>query len=169
MTDLSAPTFSKGDALLFFMFGVVMPSFDIFSDIHLSVKLFNRSCDEHEHKYWNCDNDQWILRDIRIQNTFGWWIILIPVLINLIFTIPQFLRLEKSLKQRLLTLPLLCCLLWPQYRSLRVLWFAFVRKDTDKCLKEKLDLEHNVRTLGKNSRTTTRKSLYLNTHYCLRF
>ena len=104
MTDLSAPTFSKGDALLTLMFGVVMPSFDIFSDIHLSVKLFNRSCDEHEHKYWNCDNDQWILRDIRIQNTFGWWIILIPVLINLIFTIPQFLRLEKSLKQRLLTL-----------------------------------------------------------------
>ena len=149
MTDLSAPTFSKGDAMLTFVFGVVLPSFDIFSDIYLSVKLFNRSCDEHEDKYWNCDNDSWIARDIGIQNTFGWWIILIPVLINLIFTIPQFLRLEKTWKQRLLTFPFLICLLWPQYRSMRVLWFELVKKDTDKCLKEKLDLEHNVSPLGK--------------------
>ena len=45
MTALSAPTYSHLDALVTFMTGFVLPSGDIYSDIGLSVKLLNNSCD----------------------------------------------------------------------------------------------------------------------------
>ena len=148
MTAFSAPTYSHLDALVTFMTGFVLPSGDIYSDIGLSVKLLNKSCDEYDNYRWNCNNDADRLRTVEIQNLFG-WIIWIPIIINLVFTIPHFLRVEKTWKQRLLTFPLLICQCWPQYRSLRVIWFAYVPKNFAKCLAEKLDLEQNVSNLGK--------------------
>ena len=130
MTALSATTFTHIDALVTFATGVMMPSGDVYSDIALSVKLLNQ-------------------RGYRIQNLFG-WIIWIPIIINLLFTIPHFLRVEKTWKQRLLTFPFLICQCWPQYRSMRVIWFAYVPKNIAKCLAEKLDLEQSVSNLGKN-------------------
>ena len=124
-------TFTHFDALVTFATSVVLPSADIYSDIALSVKLLN--------------NDSYYRR---IQNLFG-WIIWIPIIVNLLFTIPHFLRVEKTWTQRLLTLPFLICQCWPQYRSLRVLYFAYVPKNIAKCLAEKLDLEESVSNLGK--------------------
>ena len=126
-----ADTFKIKDALVTFGFGVVVPSADVYTDIALSVKLLT-------------NDDTW---KGEIQKIFG-WIIWIPIIINLLFTIPHFLRVEKTWKQRLLTFPLLICQCWPQYRSLRVIWFAYVPKNFAKCLAEKLDLEQNVSNLG---------------------
>ena len=159
MTALSAPTYSHLDALVTFMTGFVLPSGDIYSDIALSVKLLNNSCDEYEPvKSYNRSTGTWYLKDpcnhtwtvtqVEIKNLFG-WIIWIPIIFNFLFTIPHFLRVEKTWKQRLLTFPLLICQCWPQYRSLRVIWFAYVPKNFAKCLAEKLDLEQNVSNLGK--------------------
>merc|ERR1711860_330072 len=41
----------------------------------------------------------------------------------------------------------LLCQCWPQYRSFRVLWFAYGPKNIAKCLAEKLDLEQNLANL----------------------
>ena len=131
MTALSVPTFSHFDALVTFATGVGLPSVDVYSDIGLSGKLLN-SRGNHA----------------QVENLFG-WIMLIPITINLLFTIPHFLRVEKTWKQRLLTFPFLICLCWPQYRSLRILYFAYVPKNIAKCLAEKLDLEESVSNLGK--------------------
>ena len=149
MTALSVPTYSHFDALVTFMTGFVLPSGDIYSDIGLSVKLLDKSCDEYYSNYNpNPCSDTWTVKKVEIQNLFG-WIIWIPIVINFLFTIPHFLRVEKTWKQRLLTFPLLICQCWPQYRSLRVIWFAYVPKNFAKCLAEKLDLEQNVSNLGK--------------------
>ena len=153
MTALSATTYSHLDALVTFMTGFVLPSGDIYSDIALSVKLLNNSCDDEyyrRHLTNPCSETRatrvgW---EVEIQNLFG-WIIWIPIVINFLFTIPHFLRVEKTWKQRLLTFPLLICQCWPQYRSLRVIWFAYVPKNIAKCLAEKLDLEQSVSNLGK--------------------
>ena len=142
MTAISTPTFSHFDALVTFMTGVVLPSGDVFSDIGLSVKLLYKSCDD------NPCGDKWIAEKVKIQNLFG-WTIWIPIIVNLLFTIPHFLRVEKTWIQRLLTFPFLICQCWPQYRSMRVIWFAYVTKDIAKCWAEKLDLEQSVSNLGK--------------------
>ena len=158
MTALSTPTYSHLDALVTFMTGFALPSGDIYSDIGLSVKLL-KSCDEYEPvKQYNRStgwyledpcNHTWTAKRVEIKNLFG-WIIWIPIIFNFLFTIPHFLRVEKTWKQRLLTFPLLICQCWPQYRSLRVIWFAYVPKNIAKCLAEKLDLEQNVSNLGKD-------------------
>ena len=126
-------TFTHFDALVTFGTSVVLPSADIYSDIALSVKLMN--------------NDRYS-RHKFIQNLFG-WIIWIPIIVNLLFTIPHFLRVEKTWKQRLLTFPFLICQCWPQYRSMRVIWLAYVPRNIAKCLAEKVDLEQSVSNLGK--------------------
>ena len=159
MTALSSPTYSHLDALVTFMTGFVLPSGDIYSDIGLSVKLLNKSCDEYGPQwYYNRStktsyyidpcNHTWTVSRVEIQYLFG-WIIWIPIVINLLFTIPHYLRIEKTWKQRLLTFPFLLCQCWPQYRSMRVIWFAYVPKNIAKCLAEKLDLEQSVSNLGK--------------------
>ena len=161
MTALSATTFTHFYALVTFMTSVMLPSGDVYSDIGLSVKLLNKSCDEYgPQRYWNmskrtylykdpCSDDTLALvREVEIQNLFG-WIIWIPIIINLMFTIPHFLRIEKTWKQRLLTFPFLICQCWPQYRSMRIIWFSYVPKNIAKCLAEKLDLEQSVSNLGK--------------------
>ena len=149
MTASTASTFTLFDALVTFGTGVVLPSGDVYSDIALSVKLLNKSCDEYKsYKKDPCDDDRWVEFKVGIENLFG-WIIWIPIIINMLFTIPHFLRVEKTWKQRLVTLPFLICQCWPQYRSMRVLWFAYVPKNIAKCLAEKLDLDQNVSNLGK--------------------
>ena len=143
-------TFTHFNALVTFATSVLLPSGDVYSDIALSVKLLNKSCDEYKSysKIDPCDDDRWVEFKVGIENLFG-WIIWIPIIINMLFTIPHFLRVEKTWKQRLVTLPFLICQCWPQYRSMRVLWFAYVPKNIAKCLAEKLDLDQNVSNLGK--------------------
>ena len=146
-------TFTGFDALITFGTGVVLPSADVYSDIGLSVDLLNKSCKDYEHERWNCNNDEWVKKKIYIQNLFG-WIIWIPIIINVLFTLPHFLRLEKTWTQRILTFPLLICQCWPQYRSMRVIWFAFGPRpvrNMAKCLAEKLDIEESISNLGKDN------------------
>ena len=158
MTALSAPTFTLINALVTFGKGVLLPSADVYSDIALSAKLLQKSCADYKNnQYLHCyhpDYQQFIERKVRIQNLFG-WIMWIPISINLLFTIPHYLRVEKTCKQRLLAFPFLICLCWPQYRSMRVLWLRYVRHNIAKCLAEKLELEQNVSNLGK-------KLIYMN-------
>ena len=132
-------TFSHGDAFMIFCTGILLPSGDTVSDIGLSLKLLSKTCDE------NCLESNKI-KHIQIQNLFG-WIIWIPIILNTLLTIPHFLRVERTLLQRTLTCPLLVCQCWPQYRSLRVLWFAYVNRNILRSLQEKHEIEANISNL----------------------
>ena len=71
------------------------------------------------------------------------------LVLSFLMMIPHYLRAEKSCKQRLATILLLFLQIWPQYRAARLLWFAFIQVDIDKCLREKLVLDRDLSHVGK--------------------
>ena len=71
---------------------------------------------------------------------------------------------EKTLKRRIITFPLLLLQLYPQYRSMRILWWAFVRKNATKALKEKHHHESSLSNVGKCSGKPT---YIIGTYSCL--
>ena len=80
----------------------------------------------------------------------GYAMICVMVL-SLIMTIPHFLRVEKTLRQRLKALPFLLlpggC--WPQYRGLRLLWLAHWTKNESKLKVEQKEEEETLSHVGK--------------------
>ena len=78
----------------------------------------------------------------------GYAMICVMVL-SLIMTIPHFLRVEKSWRQRLKGLPFLMLSSWPQYRGFRLLWLAHWTKNESKLNVEKKEFEQNLSHIGK--------------------
>ena len=71
------------------------------------------------------------------------------MIFSLIMTIPHFLRVEKSWRQRLKGLPFLMLSSWPQYRGLRLLWLAHWTKNETKLKKEQKEFEETLSHVGK--------------------
>ena len=78
----------------------------------------------------------------------GYAMICVMVL-SLIMTIPHFLRVEKSWRQRLKGLPFLMLSSWPQYRGFRLLWLAHWTKNETKFKVEKKEFMQNLSHIGK--------------------
>ena len=134
---LERKKFQISDALLIAIFILGLQSFDTYSDISLSYKL--QSVKKHE------DNDS---SEIEILNLAG-QIMLCPVVLSVLLTIPHWWKGESSSKRRILTFPLILLSFYPQYRVLRILFFAFVDKDSDIAWEENLLFEENVGFVGK--------------------
>ena len=128
----SEATFSYTDGFVELGAGVVLPTFDVYSDVSLIILLLSIV----HHNF-----------DIMLYK-FGKLMIL-PLILSTIFILPHWLKREKTLKGRLLTFPLVLLQLYPQYRSLRVLWWAFFRKNTSQCLKEKHENDSSLSYVGK--------------------
>ena len=101
----SEATFSYTDGFVELGAGVVLPTFDVYSDVLLIELLLTNV-------HYNFD--------IMLYK-FGKLMIL-PLILSTLFILPHWLKREKTLKGRLLTFPLVLLQLYPQYRSLRVLW-----------------------------------------------
>ena len=71
------------------------------------------------------------------------------MILSWLMTIPHFLRVEKTLIQRLKALPFLILMSWPQYRGFRLLWLAYWVKDKPKFEQEKNHFETTLSHLGK--------------------
>ena len=128
----SEATFSYTDGFVELGAGVVLPTFDVYSDVSLIFLLLSVV----HHNF-----------DIMLYK-FGKLMIL-PLILSTLFILPHWLKREKTLKGRLLTFPLVLLQLYPQYRSLRVLWWAFFRKNTSQCLKEKHENDSSLSYVGK--------------------
>ena len=131
-------TFSTTDGLVTFGAGVFLPTFDIYSDVSLVVFLL--SLEKESYPYY----------DLRYVIQMG-RIMIIPLILSTLFILPHWLKCEKTLKRRIVTFPLLLLQLYPQYRSMRILWWAFVRKNVTKALKEKHHHESSLSNVGKCS------------------
>ena len=131
----SEATFSYLDGLVEFGAGVVIPTFDIYSDVSLIALLLNIDPKTKGEYSW-------------LAITFGKMMI-IPLILSTLFIIPHWLECEKTWKSRLLTFPLVLLQLYPQYRSMRVLWWAFYRKNLSQCLKEKHYNDYSISYVGK--------------------
>ena len=128
----STNVFSKGDVLELLMTKFILPTVDVCTDILTIEEILT-----YEKSY---------LR----QEFFPVACTMIGFLVlSFLMMIPHYLRLEKSWKQRLATILLLFLQIWPQYRAARLLWFAFIQVDIDKCLREKLVLDRDLSHVGK--------------------
>ena len=70
------------------------------------------------------------------------------MLLGWIMTIPHFLRVEKGWKRRLLRLPLLLLLCWPQFKACEVIYLGF-GEDSERFETELAILEQELSHIGK--------------------
>ena len=110
-------------AVILLATGVFLPTLDVYSDLFFATRLFvgnyYRSYSEGKkcktpvpsHPYYGCA-------------------MLAPFLLSWIFVTIQWFRKEQGLKQKIKTLPLLICQVYPQWRALRVLYYAKWKKDS---------------------------------------
>ena len=139
----SEATFSYTDGLVELGAGVVLPTFDVYSDVSLIVLLLSIV---PPNDIGNYSDYRFQIKSMEIS--FG-KIMTIPLILSTIFILPHWLKFEKSFKNRLMTLPLVLLQLYPQYRSMRVICWAFIKKNTSQCLKEKHDNDCSLSYVGK--------------------
>ena len=128
-------------AILLIIFGILLPSWDVYSDIFFSYFLFTTP-----YKVRTSDTNS--MEIIGTHLKFG-TVILIPVMVSTLFTLPHWWRLEGNWRQRLKTFPLVLIQFWSQYRVLRVLvkglWYQ-----TSSWRREKMIFEKDIGALGMN-------------------
>ena len=151
---------SPKELLTFTLSDVILPTVDIYTDFALALKLvtlqidYDSISDEVRQCYNSSDHsglDQFNLDVNKIQSVlspFG-YAILGTILLSSICHSATWWITEQNWKSRLMTIPLLLLQLWPQYRSLRVLWLHVIRKDYIKARREKDNLESGIIYIGK--------------------
>ena len=126
---------SSKELCILIIFGILLPSFDVYSDIAFSISLFFGS------HY--------------LGQLLG-SIFLIPIALMMFFTIPKWWKREKTLKQKLFTFPLLIGQLWPQWETLKVVRMIWNSKPQWREEKKKMEVE--VSSLGKYMNLISRQS-----------
>ena len=87
------------------VFGILLPSFDTYSDLAFSYSLISGTYEPYKaHR---------LMGKVTKHPIYG-SVMLIPIILVSLFTIPHWFRREKSLVKRVLTFPLLIGQLWPQ-------------------------------------------------------
>ena len=137
---MTTNVFSKGDVLEIATTKLILPTVDVCSDILAIGEIL--SVEEILSMDLESKRKQMLLR----QTAF---IMIGFLVLSFLMMIPHYLRAEKYWKQRLATILLLFLQIWPQYRAARLLWFAFIQVDIDKCLREKLVLDRDLSHVGK--------------------
>ena len=136
---MTTNVFSKGDVLEIVATKFILPTVDVYLDISLIVDILATELEDKRQR------QQMLLHQVA-------FIMIGFLVLSFLMMIPHYLRAEKSWNpwnQRLATILLLFLQIWPQYRAARLLWFAFVRVDIEKCLREKLVLERDISHVGK--------------------
>ena len=114
------------DAILIVMFGICLPTWDVYSDLAFIVDLFTRGLSHPKFA----------------SMMFG------PLTASILFTISHWWRSEGTWFRRLVTLPLLLGLCWPQYRAVRILVLGLCMK-VSSWRKEKETIDKDVSSIGK--------------------
>ena len=115
----SEATFSYTDGFVEFGAGVVIPTFDIYSDVSLIALLLSLEPDPRLPLGSAVFTE---FNQIKLYAINFGKIMIIPLILSTVFIIPHWLECEKAWYRRLLTFPLVLLQLYPQYRSMRVLW-----------------------------------------------
>ena len=126
-------------ALMLIVFNILLPSFDIYSDIAFSSSLLSGTYEPYC-SYRNCKPTK--------HPIFG-SMMLVPIILTTLFIIPHWLKREDTTLKRILTFPLLVGQFWPQWQVLKVLKLIKERR-TREWREEKEKLEKEVSSLGNN-------------------
>ena len=122
----------RGDTFMIIATKIMLPTVDVVTD-GLSI-----------HKVFSYEGSRY-----RIESQAVGYAMICVMVLSWIMTIPHFLRVEKSWRQRLKGLPFLMLSSWPQYRGFRLLWLAHWTKNESKLNVEKKEFEQNLSHIGK--------------------
>ena len=125
----------RGDTFMIIATKITLPTVDVVTDALSIKKVFSY---EGRYRYH---------RRAELQ-AVGYAMIFVMIL-SWIMTIPHFLRVEKSWRQRLKGLPFLMLSSWPQYRGFRLLWLAHWKKNETKFKEEQKEDEETLSHIGK--------------------
>ena len=107
-------------ALLLLATGVFLPTGDVYSDFYLNVRMFLRN-------YYLNDECRGAGIMVPPHPKFG-AAMLVPFLLSWLLVVRHWFIKEHGMKQKLKTLPLLILQVYPQWRALRVLYYAKWKK-----------------------------------------
>ena len=100
-----------GSVVLMLIFSVLLPTADVFSDIFFSLQLFTGYGLRENHPKFGA-------------------LTLLPLIMSWIGVTTHWFKTEtKEKRNKLKTLPLLILQIYPQWRALRVLYYARIKKD----------------------------------------
>ena len=125
---------SKDEAAMILMAKIILPTVDVVTDFLTVENVFSMANDY-----------SWLAPTLY---GVGYAMIFFIVL-SYLMMLPQYLRVEKTWKQKLKALPFLLTSTWPQYRGSRLLWWNYVDENDEKCRAEKLDFEQEISHIGK--------------------
>ena len=129
----------RGDTFMIIATKIMLPTVDVVTD-GLSI-----------HKVFSYEGSRYRTESQAVGyaiQAVGYAMICVMVL-SWIMTIPHFLRVEKSWRQRLKGLPFLMLSSWPQYRGFRLLWLARWKKNETKFRVEQKEFDQNLSHIGK--------------------
>ena len=124
-------------ALMLIVFNILLPSFDIYSDLAFSYSLLSGT---YEPAFGS---------NRGVKHPIFGSMILVPIILATLFVIPHWLKRENTTLKRILTFPLLVGQFWPQWQVLKVLKLIKERR-TREWREEKEKLEKEVSSLGNN-------------------
>ena len=134
----------KGDAFMILSTKIALPTVDVVTDVFSINKVL--SLPERRLRNGNSTNNLYA-----VAYAMAFFVVL-----SWIMTIPHYLRVEKTWRQRLKALPFLMVSSWPQYRGFRLLWLAYIAKNEVKFREEKKEFELNLSHIGKMSHIKSR-------------
>ena len=131
---LQEPVMSITDALFTFLFGVGLPSWDVYSDLGFIYALLTGKISNYKGSYLNYAIAMFC-----------------PIVLNTVFMIPQWWNFERktSAKNKVWTFLLVLIQFWPQWKMIQVLYIGLIKRDPE-WIKKKEYLQRNVGNLGKN-------------------
>ena len=140
---------SKDDALMILATKICLPTVDIVTDCLTVVNVFTiateleSSTNPHE--------------SILASTLFGiGYAMIFFLVLSFVLMLPQYFRVEKTRRQKLMALPFLLTSTWPQYRGSRLLWWSYVNENDEKCQAEKTDFEQEISHIGEFIRLQTK-------------
>ena len=116
------------DVAMILLFGIGLPTFDVYSDLTFCINYYTQIYDEKTSQ---------LPREITV----------IPLISSTISLIPHWWKLEKNTFQRLYTLPLLLLLVWPQYRMAKLLYLGW--KKNENWMNQKNTMDRNISHIGR--------------------
>ena len=117
--------------VLMMIFSVLLPTADVFSDIFFTLKLFTGYGLKERHPKYGA-------------------VTLLPIIISWMgHTVYWFKTETKEKRNKMMTLPLLIFQVYPQWRALRVLYYAVIKKDP-RWKKMKEEFESGISHLGQH-------------------
>ena len=127
---------------------MIVPSFDNFSDVRLSI-LFATGTYTPAAKFYHSDSTGNWEKIVEVPQYKYAFFTFLPVFVSFLFTFRHWYQTENTKQKKLRSLPFLILQIWPQYRVGRIL--HFFRTGNKKWIREKNYFETELSTIGKNN------------------